>query len=590
MKKLYFLLLLFLTINVTYSQVINEVDADTPGTDTAEFVEIFWTPNTPLDNLSVVFFNGNGDASYQVFDLDGFSTDANGFFILGNSGIITTGDIDIGTSNVLQNGADAVALYSGDFTQGDAITATNFLNGVVYDTNDGDDSELLAVIGGVQYNEDENSAKDAQSVQRNTDGTYTVKNTTFRADNGAAVCDLSLGSTSATCDNFTVGTDTYTATLDFNGGATSTYNVTASSGTVDLSAGDPSTDTSGTITVTGVAEGTDVTITIQDGGLCNESSMISSPVCEPSLNLPLYEGFDYTVAEDLNNQNNWTGFNGGSSIAIGGPGGLTYTGLANDSQTGNHIAFQGSGQESKIEFTPVTSGTVYASFIFQITDLSAITDLNDGGYFAALANSDSSYDLRFWVHPDTDPVASSFDIAITATTFNPTFAGSYNTNQSVFIVMSYTPGTGEIKGWVNPTSLGGTEPAADFSETDGDIENSIDRFVLRQDSAGETPAILFDELRIGTTWADVTPQVLSNDEFNLDTVSIYPNPTTSGVVNITSTNTTKMNVQLFDVLGKQVKNETLTNNSLNVSELKSGIYIVRITQNNAVITKKLIIK
>jgi len=590
MKKFYFLFLSILAFSLADAQVINEVDADTPGTDMAEFVEILWTPNTSLDNLSVVFFNGNGDASYAVYDLDGLTTDANGFFILANTALISGSDIDLGASNALQNGADAVALYSGDFMMGDPVTATNLLSGVVYDTNDGDDAELLAAIGGVQYNEDENMAKDTQSIQRNMDGTYTVKNITFRASNDAATCDLSLGSTDAVCDDFTVGTDTYTATVSFTGGGTSTYTVMADSGTVDLSMGDPSTDASGTITVTGVSEGTDVTITVQDGGLCDLSSMITSPTCEPSNTLPLYDGFDYTVSEDLNNQPNWTGFNGGASIAVGGPGGLTYPGLANGSQTGNHIAFQGSGQESKIEFTPVTSGTVYTSFIFQITDLSAITDLNDGGYFAALANSDSSYDLRFWVHPDTDPVGTTFDISITATTFNPTFAGSYNINESILIVMSYTPGTGEIKGWVNPTMLGGAEPTPDFSETDTDVENTMDRFVLRQDSNGETPSILFDELRIGTSFAEVTPQTLSSNDVSLEQISMYPNPTSTGEVTIASPNNDAMNVQVFDVLGKQVKNETLTNGTLNVSDLRTGIYIVRITQDNASTTKKLVIR
>ncbi|MDX1278745.1 T9SS type A sorting domain-containing protein, partial [Oceanihabitans sediminis] len=61
-------------------------------------------------------------------------------------------------------------------------------------------------------------------------------------------------------------------------------------------------------------------------------------------------------------------------------------------------------------------------------------------------------------------------------------------------------------------------------------------------------------------------------------------------VTITSTSQDAMNVQVFDILGKQVKNETLTNNTLNVSNLKSGVYIVKITQNNASTTKKLVIK
>jgi hypothetical protein len=66
--------------------LINEVDADNPGTDTLEFVELYdgGVGSTPLDGLVVVLYNGNGDTSYAAFDLDGFSTDANGFFALGD--------------------------------------------------------------------------------------------------------------------------------------------------------------------------------------------------------------------------------------------------------------------------------------------------------------------------------------------------------------------------------------------------------------------------------------------------------------------------------------------------------------------------
>ena len=68
--------------------IVNEVDADTPGTDTAEFVELYdgGAGNTSLDGLVLVFFNGNGGASYAAFDLDGFSTDANGYFVSRESG------------------------------------------------------------------------------------------------------------------------------------------------------------------------------------------------------------------------------------------------------------------------------------------------------------------------------------------------------------------------------------------------------------------------------------------------------------------------------------------------------------------------
>ena len=91
--------------------------------------------------------------------------------------------------------------------------------------------------------------------------------------------------------------------------------------------------------------------------------------------------------------------------------------------------------------------------------------------------------------------------------------------------------------------------------------------------------------------ADFSVPVLSTTNFEATSFSIYPNPTNTGSVTITSTSSSDaMNVQVFDILGKQVKNETLTNNTLNVSDLRSGVYIVKMTQNNASTTKKLVIK
>jgi hypothetical protein len=592
MKKIYILLLTLTISSLSFGQVINEVDADTPGTDAAEFIEIKHTPNTALDGHVVVLFNGGGDISYAAYDLSGKTTDANGLFIIANTALVTGSDIDMGASNKLQNGADAVALFTGsatDFPNGTAVTNTNMLSGVVYDTGDSDDTGLLAVIGGIQYDERENSSSDTQSIQRKSDGTYEVKNITFRDLNSAATCDLSMSSPSVVCDAITASVDTYTATINFTGGGGGgSFVVTADSGTVDLSAGDPTTDATGTITVTGVTEGTDVTVNVADGGICNIDYTIFSADCEPALELPLYEGFDYNVGANLEDQANWTGFFSGDNILVGGPGGLTYAGLA--SQTGNHISFDGGGIDNKIEFTGVTSGEVFASFIFNITDQSSITDLNDGGYFAALAQSDSSFDTRIWVHPTTDPVGTTYEISITNASSGAVFAGSYNVGDNVLIVLSYAPGVGTVKGWVNPTSLGGVEPTPDFSETDATVAATIDRFIVRQDSTGETPSILFDELRIGTSFEEVTPTTLSNADFVSDAFKLYPNPSKSGFVNITSTGSETIQATVFDILGKQVINAAVSNERLDVSTLNTGVYIVKMTQGAATTTKKLIIQ
>ena len=163
--------------------IINEVDSDTPGTDALEFVELYdgGVGNTALDGLVVVFYNGSNDLSYASYDLDGFSTDANGYFVLGNAGVVPTPSI-IFSNNFLQNGADAVALFADDaanFPTNTAITTTNLLDAIVYDTNDADDTGLLVLLNAAQPQVDENGGGDGagQSNQRCPNGSGGARNT-----------------------------------------------------------------------------------------------------------------------------------------------------------------------------------------------------------------------------------------------------------------------------------------------------------------------------------------------------------------------------------------------------------------------------
>lgn len=598
MKKNYILLITLLITSFSFGQiVINEVDADTATSDNAEFIELLWTPSTPLDGYVVVLFNGSDDQSYQAFDLDGFSTDANGFFILTTTSLAATGDFDFGAGNVIQNGADAVAVYQAndtDFPNDTPLTMTNLIDAMVYDTNDGDDTALLTGLGEtVQYNENENGNKDTESVQRKTDGTYETKPPTFRLPNDSATCDLSLSNTTVTCDANTAGVDMYTTTIDFAGGGTATYTIMADGYTV--SGDDPTTMATGTITISGVNEGTDFTVTITDsvadGSLCNIVENVTSPTCNPILTLPLQEPFDYTAGDNLIDDIKWDNTSTSSDEVIISSGNLSYTGL--ETSTGNSITFDGVGSDPQLLFDPITTGTVYASFIFKVTDQTATTDFTDGGYFAIIGSDASGFDARFWVRANPDSSSNQFDVGI-GNTGAPSFTSStYTVGDELFIVMSYETGTGAINAWVNPTSgelEAATAPAATISATDASPSASLNRFIIRQDSTGETPSIQMDELRLGTSWAQVTPTVLSVDENQKTLFNVYPNPVTNGLVNINSITNGVKEVLVHNILGKEVINTTITNNTLNVSGLNSGIYILKITEDGKTATKKLVIK
>ena len=88
--------------------------------------------------------------------------------------------------------------------------------------------------------------------------------------------------------------------------------------------------------------------------------------------------------------------------------------------------------------------------------------------------------------------------------------------------------------------------------------------------------------------ADLT--TLSAGQFEVSKFNLYPNPTKSDFVNITSTGSGAMQAAIFDILGKQVINTTVSNKRINISTLNTGIYIVKLTQGAATTTKKLIIQ
>ena len=189
-KSLTLFFISFIYIN-SYSQLfVNEIDSDTPSVDQLEFIEIkSESPNFSLDGYVVVLFNGssNGsDSSYLTIDLDGYQTDLNGLFLIGNNNVSPSAQIII-PNNSIQNGADAVAIYLApltDFPNSTLATTTNLVDALVYDTSDSDDENLMQLLGvNFQINENENGNKDYQSIQRSNNGSYFVDTPTPREVN-----------------------------------------------------------------------------------------------------------------------------------------------------------------------------------------------------------------------------------------------------------------------------------------------------------------------------------------------------------------------------------------------------------------------
>jgi hypothetical protein len=83
---------------------------------------------------------------------------------------------------------------------------------------------------------------------------------------------------------------------------------------------------------------------------------------------------------------------------------------------------------------------------------------------------------------------------------------------------------------------------------------------------------------------------LSVQQNSIAGLNIYPNPVSNGTFYITSNSNETKVVTVYDLLGKQVLNVTTSNSAVNVSNLTSGVYFVKVTEDGKSDTKKLIIQ
>ena len=124
-----------------------------------------------------------------------------------------------------------------------------------------------------------------------------------------------------------------------------------------------------------------------------------------------------------------------------------------------------------------------------------------------------------------------------------------------------------------------------FAEADyiGQVvpQGAANRVVLVAEFNG-TPQVVSRSL------ADVT---LSSSSFDaIEGLKMYPNPLKGNTLYLTSTANASMSVQIFDVLGKEVVKSNVMNNTVNISGLNAGIYIVKVTEEGKTATRKLVIQ
>lgn len=91
-------------------------------------------------------------------------------------------------------------------------------------------------------------------------------------------------------------------------------------------------------------------------------------------------------------------------------------------------------------------------------------------------------------------------------------------------------------------------------------------------------------------YAQDTTSTGNKTEIPIDGLSIYPNPVTSGKVYIRTSRNKEKEVQIYNVLGKPVQRTRIRGRELDVSSLSAGIYILKIKEEEASATRKLVVR
>ncbi|MBD3891498.1 T9SS type A sorting domain-containing protein [Olleya marilimosa] len=257
---------------------------------------------------------------------------------------------------------------------------------------------------------------------------------------------------------------------------------------------------------------------------------------------------------------------------------FTFTSFVALAQTSTTVDF-----DTAANWTTLGSGyssQVYEDGVFSFTSTSTLRETSgtQDGFDRTFANSTYAVRLR-----NNSASSLTFNIASGGVSDFNVKVRRWDSSPSTDFTLEFSiDGTN----WTNVATVNDASllNASDWVTFSGVINDTSDNIKVRFTSNGTTERIMVDNF----TWNDAS--TLSTTSFKQSEFSVFPNPTSNGFVNIKTANNQPVAVVAYDVLGKQVLNTKLTTSRLNVSNLKAGVYILKLTQNGATTTKKLVIE
>ncbi|MDY2585854.1 lamin tail domain-containing protein [Winogradskyella aquimaris] len=521
----------------TTSGTVPAAECDpTPSTcfDLSAGPELFELVTVASNSDSDVWTETGGTYSMNGFCGGGCMEESNTWLIFGPLDMTGVTDLELlfdATEGF--DGTDLNVQYTTDYSA-NCPDGANWTSALTVSTSGSYSADLSGVSGtavfvGIQYLDSDGSFSswDLSNMSLAAFGSCPTLGT--RPVSDCAVCDVTLGTESYTCATNTAGdnNDGVTVNIPYTGLDNTIVNVSATGGTPG--GDDPALTADGTITISGLTEGDAWSVTL-NGGDCDGTTLsgtVPSSQCDPVTTDLVINEIHADPAGDITGDANGDGVRDGS-------------------------------QDEFVELYNIGGSSL---------DISGFT-LEDG------------FGLRHTFPGGT---------IIPSNSFITVFGGGTPTGIPGLVQVSSEGGLGLNNGGDDVVIKNGAGIVVVAYTYVGATDQSVGR------SPDFTGAFVDHSTITGNGGALFSPGnendvTLSTGSLSNTTFSVYPNPTNTGKVTISSSNNDAMNVQVFDILGKQVKNETLTNNTLNVSDLNTGVYILKITQNNATTTKKLVIR
>lgn len=291
-----------------------------------------------------------------------------------------------------------------------------------------------------------------------------------------------------------------------------------------------------------------------------------TPISLIGVNVPYNEDFNGMGATQTAFIPGWTAINIVNGTTLG-------MGVTNGSDSAGNIYNVGATNSEERAFGTISDGTT-------IPALGAVFTNNTGGTVSKISIQTRMEQWRESGNASINETVA-FSYSFDATSLN---TGTWTTVTALDLKEKLTSATSNV---ATNGNLASNYSLLSNIITGLNWANGTNLWIKWTDAneAGSNGLYAIDNFAIS-----VSEATLGLKQNTISGLNMYPNPVSNGTLYITSNSSQAKSVAVYDVLGKQVLNSKTSNSAVNVSNLKGGVYFVKITEDGKTDTKKLIIE